>query len=217
MPVQAHVADYKKRIVDTFVKLIKEYPIVGAVNMEGMPTPQLQKMREEIRKKNIVLLMTKRRLLKIAIENAKSDKKGIEEIGKYLNGMPALIFSKENPFKLSKLLSSSKSKAPAKGGQTAPNDIVVKAGGTSFAPGPIIGELGALGIKSGVEGGKVAIKEDCVVCKEGGKISAKLAEILTRLGIEPMEVGLDLVAVYEDGLIFKKDVLAIDEKEFIDK
>jgi large subunit ribosomal protein L10 len=42
---------------------------------------------------------------------------------------------------LYKILQKSKSSAPAKAGQTAPNDIYVKAGKTSFAPGPIIGEL----------------------------------------------------------------------------
>ena len=40
--------------------LIKEYPIVAAVNMEGLPTPQLQNMRSSLREK-IVLRMTKRR------------------------------------------------------------------------------------------------------------------------------------------------------------
>ena len=70
-------------------------------------------------------------------------------------------------------------------------------------------------IKSGVEDGKVAIKEDSLVVKEGEVISADLAGILTRLGIEPMEIGLDLVAVYEEGSIFTKNVLAIDEDEYM--
>ena len=39
--------------------------------------------------------------------------------------------------------------------------------------------------------------------------------MLTRLGIEPVEVGLDLVVTYEDGVIFTKKVLDIDEKQFL--
>ncbi|MBI2653039.1 50S ribosomal protein L10, partial [Candidatus Woesearchaeota archaeon] len=119
-----------------------------------------------------------------------------------------------NPFRLSKTLQKSKSPSPAKAGQTAPRDIVVNKGATSFAPGPIIGELALAGIKAGVEGGKVAIKEDTVIVKAGEKIKPKVAEILTRLGIQPMEVGLDLVAVYENGLVYTKDILSIDEAEY---
>jgi len=214
--VEAKVSKYKKKIVDDFVKLIKEYPIIAAVNLEMMPAPQLQVMRGKLRGQ-VIMLMSKRRLMKIAIEQAKAEKKGIEKLEPYLKGMPALLFTKDNPFKLNKILVQNKSKAPAKAGQTAPNDIVVPAGPTPFAPGPIIGELGMIGIKTGVEGGKVAIKEDTVVVKEGEVIKPKVAEILTRLGIEPMEIGLDLTAAYEKGIIYTKDVLTIDEKAFMEQ
>ena len=213
---EAHVADYKKEIVNDIIKLIKEYPIIGVVNMENLPAPQLQTMRAQLRGK-FFITMTKRRLIKLAIEQAKAGKKDIEQLEKHLGGMPALIFTKENPFRLSKTLQKSKSPAPAKAGQTAPRDIMVNKGATSFAPGPIIGELALAGIKSGVEGGKVAIKEDSIVVKAGEKIKPKVAEILTRLGIQPMEVGLDLVAVYENGLIYTRDVLSVDEKEYISR
>jgi len=211
---EAHVAEYKKEIVNELVKLINENPIIGVVNMENLPAPQLQTMRAQLRGK-FFITMTKRRLIKLAIEQTKAKKKDVEQLEKHLGGMPALIFTKENPFRLSKTLQKSKSPAPAKAGQTAPRDIMVNKGATSFAPGPIIGELALAGIKSGVEGGKVAIKEDTVVVKSGEKIKPKVAEILTRLGIQPMEVGLDLVAVYENGLIYTRDVLSIDEKEYL--
>ncbi|MFQ5475246.1 MAG: 50S ribosomal protein L10, partial [Candidatus Nanoarchaeia archaeon] len=77
------------------------------------------------------------------------------------------------------------------------------------------GELGGVGIPAGIEGGKVTIKKDTVVVKEGEAINAKLAGLLTRLGIEPMEIGLALTAAYEDGNIFTKDILSIDEKAYL--
>ena len=210
----AHVAEYKKKVVKNIVDLSSQYPIIGAVNMENLPAPQLQKMRAHLRDK-IKFAMTKKRLIKIALEQIKGSKKDIEKLKEHFIGMPALIFTKENPFKLFKMLKKNKSAAPAKAGQVAPKDIVVPAGPTSFAPGPIIGELGQIGIKTGVEGGKVAVKEDSVVAKRGEKIKPKVAEILTRLGIEPMEVGLDLVATYEDGTIYSKDILDVDEDKFM--
>ncbi len=204
---------HKIDTVKELVQLIQKYPIVGAVNMENMPTPQLQNMRSQLRE-SVVLKMTKKRLILIALEEAKG-KKGIEELKKHVKGMPALLFTNENPFKLFKVLKKNKSTAPAKAGQTAPSDVEVKAGPTGFAPGPIIGELGALGIKAGINAGKVAIKEDSIVLKEGEIFTAQIAAILTRLKIEPMEIGLDLVATYENGTIFTKKVLNIDEDEFL--
>ena len=210
-----HVAKYKKDTVKQIEDKIRNYPVVGALNIEGLPTPSLQKMRASLRP-DVVIVVSKRRLFKFAIEEVKKDKPGIEELEKHLKGMPGMIFAKENPFKLYKKLQSSKSPAPAKAGQTAPKDIIVPAGKTPFAPGPIIGELGSIGIKSGVDGGKVAIKQDSTVAKEGDIIKPKVAEILTRLGIMPMEVGLDLTAVFENGVIYGKKVLAIDEKKFME-
>jgi large subunit ribosomal protein L10 len=212
----AHVAQYKKDKVAQMVQLMVEYPIVGAVNMENLPAPQLQTMRAKLRK-DVAMVMTKRRLMKIALQAAKEKKPGIEQLEKYLLGMPALLFTKGNPFALSKTLRQNKSPAPAKAGQTAPHDIIIPAGQTPFAPGPVIGEFGAIGVKAGVEGGKVAVKADTVVAKAGEKIKPKVAEILTRLGITPMEVGLDLTAVFENGIIYQKELLSVDDKEYLSR
>lgn len=204
----------KTTAIKEFEALLKEYPIIGAVDMESLPAPQLQQMREQLRD-TCVIKMTKRRLINVAIENAKTEKPGLEALNEHLTGMPALLFTKENPFTLFKILKKNKSPAPAKGGQTAPKDIKISAGPTPFAPGPIIGELGKFGLKTGVENGKVAIKKDAVVCKEGEEISSDLAALLTRLDIKPMEVGLAITAVYEEGDILTKSVLDIDEEAYL--
>ena len=101
--IQAHVAQYKKDLVSNLVNLINQYPIIGVVNMENLPAPQLQVMRAQLRG-SFFITMTKRRLMKLAIEQTKSKKNGIEKLEAHLGGMPALIFTKENPFKLSKTL-----------------------------------------------------------------------------------------------------------------
>jgi large subunit ribosomal protein L10 len=194
-----------------FEALLAEYPIVAAVNVESLPARQLQVMREKLRG-DCTIRMAKRRVMQKAIRSV--GKEGIQDLEPHLKGMPALLFTKQNPFALFKTVKANKSKAAAKAGQKAPFDIIVPAGPTSFAPGPIIGELGSVGIKSGVENGKIAIKQDSRVAKEGDVISAKLAALLVRLGIEPMEVGLDITAVYENGMIMTRSVLNVDEKEY---
>lgn len=207
-------APEKKEAVKQLTKLGEEYPIIGVLNMHGLPGAQLARMRKQLRGK-CEIIMTRQRLITLALDNLKEKKQGIEHLKDHLKGMPALLFTKENPFALFKTIKKAKSKAPAKGGQQAPFDLVIPKGPTPFAPGPVISELAGLGIKAGVEGGKVAVKQDSLVCKEGQVIKPELAALLTRLGIEPMEIGLDLVAVYEKGTIYPKNVLDIDEEKFL--
>lgn len=210
--MEAKISNQKKKIVKEFSELLEKYPVVGALDVQKLPAKQLMEMRTKLRG-TAHIQMTKRRLLNVAIDGSK--KENISELKQHLKGMPALLFTKDNPFALFKLLKKNKSPAPIKAGEIAPKDIIVKAGATSFAPGPIIGELGSLGIKAGIEGGKVAIKEDKIVAKDGDVISQKLAGILLRLEIFPAEIGLNLVAVYENGSVLDKSVLDIDEDAFM--
>jgi large subunit ribosomal protein L10 len=156
-------------------------------------------------------------LIKIALDQLKDKIKDTEKLKEKVNGMPAVVFSNENPFKLYKQLQKEKSSAPAKAGQIAPNDIYIKKGKTPFAPGPIIGELGQLGIKTGVEEGKVSIMDNKLLVKSGEIIKPKVADVLTKLKIEPMEVGINLIFAYENGVMYEKDVLGIDESKVINE
>ncbi|MFH0869769.1 MAG: 50S ribosomal protein L10 [archaeon] len=208
---RADVKEYKQKLVRETAQLIDKYPIVGILNMKNLPAKQLANMRSQLRGK-VVLIMTKKRILKIALEHSK--KENIMILEPHLKGMPALLLTEQNPFSLFKLLKKNRSKAAIKGGQTAPSDITVHAGATNFAPGPVIGELGGFKIKAGIEGGKVVIKEDKVVAYEGDIVNDKLAGLLTRLGIEPMEIGLSLTVVFEKGEILTSKVLDIDEDAF---
>ncbi len=211
---KAHISQFKKQEVVRIKNLIQKYKVIAIADMTSMPSYQLQKLRSNT-KDSVFITMAKGRLIRIAFEDLKDKIKNIQEIEQYIKGMPALLLTNENPFKLAKLLRKSKSAAPAKPGQIAPNDIMVPAGPTPFPPGPIIGELGQVGIKASVQEGKVAVKEDTIVVKEGHVISSQVANILARLGIEPMEVGINLLAALENGEIFKKDVLDIDDSTYI--
>jgi large subunit ribosomal protein L10 len=90
-------------------------------------------------------------------------------------------------------------------------DISVKKGPTGFPAGPILGELQQAGIPASIEKGKITITKDAVVVKEGQRIAPNVASCLARLGIEPMEIGLDVLCAYEDGTVFLPETLAVDE------
>jgi large subunit ribosomal protein L10 len=47
----------------------------------------------------------------------------------------------------------------------------------------------------------------------GEAIPAKVASILSKLGVKPLEVSLQLVAAYDDGLVFTTEQLSLDLNE----
>lgn len=204
-----HVADWKKEKVAELEELTNNNEIIGIVNLADIPAPQLQTMRRTLGDKAI-LKMSRKNFIKIALANSNKDVEGLAD---YLEGQPAMVFTEMNPFKLFKILEDSKTEAPAKAGAIAPADIVVPAGDTSFPPGPILGELQQAGIPAKIDKGSIVVQEDATVVKEGEPVPKNVADILTKLEIYPMEVGMDLLAVCEGDTIYTADVLKIDEEE----
>jgi large subunit ribosomal protein L10 len=206
------VAEWKKEIVSNMAGSIKSANTVAILNMKDLPSRQLQVIRKKLDKK-VSIIMSRKKLLALALEKSGRDKAA--NLVEHFKGMPAIVTSELDAFSLWALLKSNMSQAAAKGGQEAPFDITVPAGMTNFAPGPILGELGDVGIKAGINAGKIEIKEDSKVLSEGDIISVQLAALLERLDIKPMKIGLNLVAALEDGTIFMRSELDVDSDELI--
>ena len=208
----AHVAEWKKEEVKELKDLIGQYDVIGLVDLENIPAKQLQEMRKSLVGK-AVIRMSKINLINLALEDCNAEKTNIVDLSQHMDGQIAIVATEMNPFKLYKILEDSKTSAPAKPGTVAPEDIVVPAGDTGFEPGPFLGELQQAGIPAKVDKGKITVQKDTVVVKEGEEVSKIVAATLSRLDINPMEVGIDLKAVYEEGSVYTSDVLAIDEEQ----
>lgn len=196
--------------IDKVAKLaakIDESEMIGLVNVEGVGAKQLSGIRESLRG-SATMIMARNTLMIRAIEAAK--KKGIKHLIEHVKGPVAFMFSNQDPFVLTKFLGENTAAAPAKGGQIAPKDIIVPAMNTGVAPGPFISELAALKIPSRVKGGVIHVTDDTVAVKTGDVISNAMALMLARLGIEPMELRLRLIAAYSDGAVLLADSLEID-------
>jgi large subunit ribosomal protein L10 len=202
-----HLPTWKQDEVAEIKKNAKQFSLIGLVDMYGIPAQQVQQIRRNLRGQ-AVIKVTRNTLIEHAFEDIGGD---VKDLSKYISGHSAIIFTNDNPFKLFKQLEKTKTKMAAKAGDKAPEDIVIETGPTSFKPGPIVGELQQAGIPAAIEGGKVKIRETKTVVKKGGVISAKLAAILAKLDIKPMDVGLALQAAYHEGGIFEPSVLAVDE------
>jgi len=204
----AHVAAWKKEMVSDLKSIIAENPVVAIVNVHGIPGPQIQKMRADLRSTS-KFLMTRNKLIKIALDDAAQEKEGIDGLKETVDGQCAVVATDMNPFKLFNELEATKAPAAAKPGDIAPEDIEVAAGPTSFPPGPFVGELQQVGIPAAIEGGKIVIKKKKTLVEKGEPIPESLTKVLPKLDIMPMTVGLDLLAAYEDGIVYDKDILDI--------
>jgi len=205
-------AKWKKELVGNISNSITSANTVAILNMKDLPSRQLQVIKEKL-DTQVNIIMSRKTLMSRALESSGRDKAA--ELIQHFKGMPAIITSELDAFSLWALLKSNMSPSAAKGGQEAPFNIIVPAGMTNFAPGPILGELGDVGIKAGINAGKIEIKADSEVAKEGDIISAQLAALLERLDIKPMKIGLNLVAALEDGTIFMRSELDVDSDELI--
>jgi large subunit ribosomal protein L10 len=66
-------------------------------------------------------------------------------------------------------------------------------------------------VPAAIEAGKVKIRETKTIVRKGQVISKKVANVLGKLDIKPMDVGLRLQAAFYESMVFGPELLAIDE------
>jgi large subunit ribosomal protein L10 len=203
------IPEWKREEVDDIVSMLESFESVGIVNIAGIPSRQLQDMRRELHG-SAELRVSRNTLLTRALEEVE----GLDQLTAHVTGQVGIIGTNDNPFGLFKTLEASKTPAPINAGEVAPNDIVIPEGDTGVDPGPFVGELQQVGAAARIMDGSIKVTEDSTVLSAGEEVSAELANVLSELGIEPKEVGLDLRAVYSDGVLFDPEELAIDVDEY---
>jgi large subunit ribosomal protein L10 len=204
------VPEWKQAEVDELVDFLERYDAVGVVGVTGIPSRQLQSMRRGLHG-SAEVRMSRNTLMTRAVEQVDE---GIEQLATEINGEVAFVGTNDNPFGLFKQLEASKTPAPIGAGEVAPNDVVIPEGDTGVDPGPFVGELQTVGASARIMEGSIKVTEDSKVLDAGETVDQDLANVLTEMGIEPKEVGLDLRAVYADGVLFEPDELAIDIDEY---
>jgi len=204
------IPEWKREEVDDIVEVIESYDSVGVVDITGIPSRQLQDMRRDLYG-TAELRVSRNTLLVRALEEVDE---GLEDLSEYVSGQVGLIGTNDNPFGLFKQLEASKTPAPINAGEVAPNEIVIPEGDTGIDPGPFVGELQSIGANARIQDGSIQVLEDSAVLDAGEEVSADLANVLNELGIEPKEVGLDLRAVFADGVLFEPEELELDVEEY---
>jgi len=205
------VAPWKKDVIKKLEGNLKTYRMVAAADLNQVRSSQIHEIRKKLRGQ-VQLLVAKNTLIKKAAKE--SNKKNMEKFTDKLLGSRILLFSDIAPHSLVLLLSKNKVRVPAKAGDIATGEILIPAGNTGLAPGPVISEFGEAKVPTKIESGSIWVSKDTIVARKGDVISPKLASVLSKLGIKPMELGLSLVSAYDDGLVFNDNDLKIDLGEY---
>ncbi|MBI4045123.1 MAG: 50S ribosomal protein L10 [Candidatus Diapherotrites archaeon] len=209
--MKTHQIKWKKREVELITPLLGKYSVIGIGDLSGTPASLLQKLRKKLHGKAVVRV-SKTRIIKKALANVQ----GKEALGGLLKDSCVLVLTDLDPFEVFSLIKRNRTKAFAKAGYIAEDDIVVPAGDTGLPPGPALSDLKGAGLQIKIQGPTIAVTQDKVVAKKGEAVTPPVANVLSKLDIKPVKIGLRLVGVFENGAILDAKVLDIDADKAID-
>ena len=188
-------------------ELPKKYKVMAIIKMNKVRSTQILPLRKTL-KGEVEFVSIKDRVAKKALESL--DVPGIKDMVGELKGQIMLMFTNMSPFKLNVLLAKNKIMMAARGGDIASIDIVVPAKNTGIAPGPMLTEFKEAGIPTKIDQGTIWIAKDSTPVKKGEAINEKLAALLGKLDIKPVEAGITLNTALEAGLKYSEEEMIID-------
>lgn len=210
---RASPRDRKAAIIKELEDLIRRHRVMAIADIVGLRASQFQRLRAKLRGV-ATIKVAKNTLMRRAVLNVAKEKPGVEKVAEALGGPSAFIFTNEGAFSLYRMLERVKVTAKAKPGDRVSRDVYIPAGNTGIPPGPVLSVFKALKVPTRIEEGAIHVVKDTLVLRKGDVVSKEAADLLSRLGIEPIEVGLSLRVAYEDGIIFTAKDLAIDVEAY---
>ena len=201
----------KQELYQQMLELPKSYNVIALSKVNKVRATQLMKIRKKFHKE-IIIKVIKNRVTQRAFEKI-SDLQGIDKLSCQLEGQCALMFTNISPFKLNLIFDQNKVFLPAKGGDITKTEIMIPSGDTGITPGPVLSEFKEANVPTKIDQGTIWVSRDTIVAKPGDVISTKLASLLSKLDIKPIEAGIVVNYAIADKLVFAEDDLRIDINE----
>jgi large subunit ribosomal protein L10 len=199
----------KKRLMyQEMMEFPKEYKALAISNLNKVRASQLMQLRKKFRA-DMKLKVVKNKVVQRAFEKI-DDIPRLQEFSNRLEGQCLLLFTNTNPFRLNLIFNKSKIFLPAKGGDITPSEIIVHAGNTGITPGPVLSEFKEANVPTKIDQGSIWVVKDTRVAKPGDQISQKLASLLSKLDVKPIEAGISVSCALADGLLFTDEDLKIE-------
>ena len=204
----------KAQMYQLMQELPKKYSVMALVRMEKVRASQLLPLRKKLLGE-VEIVSIKDKIAKKAFE--KLDVPGAEKMKEMLTGQCVFMFTNMSPFKLNVLLGKNKVLLVARGGDKASIDVVVPPKNTGIAPGPMLTEFKDNKIPTKIDQGTIWILKETTPVKKGEVISTKLAALLGKLDIKPIEARIVLNSALSESILFTEEELVVDVDAFRDK
>jgi len=204
----------KAQMYQLMQELPKKYSVTALVRMEKVRASQLLPLRKKLLGE-VEIVSIKDKIARKAFE--KLDVPGAEKMKEMLTGQCVFMFTNMSPFKLNVLLGKNKVFLAARGGNIASIDVVVPPKNTGIAPGPMLTEFKDNKIPTKIDQGTIWILKETTPVKKGEVISTKLAALLGKLDIKPIEARIVLNSALSESILFSEEDLVVDVDAFRDK
>ena len=201
----------KAQMYQILQDLPKKYNVTALVRMEKVRASQLLPLRKKLQGE-VEIVSIKDKIAQKAFE--KLDIPGIKKLKEKLTGQCLFMFTNMSPFKLNVLLGKNKIMLAARGGDIAGVDVVVPPKNTGIAPGPMLTEFKGNKIPTKIDQGTIWILKETTPVKKGEAISTKLAALLGKLDIKPIEAGIVLNSALSESVLFAEEELVVDVEKF---
>jgi large subunit ribosomal protein L10 len=209
---QKHYPKKKRLPYQELQELPGRYDVIALSKMSKVRATQLMTIRKKFRNE-IKIRVINNRVAQRAFEKV-GNRPGLDYLSKELEGQCALLFTNISPFKLNLIFDKNKVFLPAKGGDTATKDIIIPAGNTGISPGPVLSEFKEANVATKIDQGSIWVNKDTTVARSGNNISQKLASLMSKLNIKPIEAGISITLAIAEGLVFKENDLKINLAEY---
>ena len=189
------------------LELPRKRRVMAIVRMEKVRASQILLLRKRLGEE-VEFFSIKDKIARKALSSVEAP--GVADMAEKLRGQCMLVFTEMSPFKLNVLFSKNSIMMAARAGDTASIDVVVPAKNTGIAPGPMLTEFKEAGIPTKIDQGTIWITKDTVPVRKGEQIPEKLAPLLGKMDIKPVEVGIALDSALEGGRLYSAAELRVD-------
>jgi len=208
----------KQKYFDKLVDLCINSPAALIVGLDHVASKQMQHIRGDLRGKAVVLCGKNTMIRKaLSMGHEKYPEAGLEKLRAACVGNQGFIFATNCQLDdIRAVLKVRVMEAAAKQGQLSAVNLSIPSGPTGMDPSQT-SFFQTLNIPTKIVKGQIELVSDFSVLKDGEKVSAGAAVLLTKLGFKPFSYGMVVNLVFQDASVFDAAVLDINESVLIQK
>jgi large subunit ribosomal protein LP0 len=205
----------KERYAGKLRKFLHEYKNALICTVDFVGSNQMQQVRSALRGKGEILMGKNTVIRKIVREEAVNNPK-LQELLPLIQGNIGFCWTNGSLTDARKIITQNKVPAAAKVGNFAPEDVVIPPGPTGLDPGQTA-FFQALNISTKIARGSIEITTKIVLVKKGERVSASHVSLLSKLDLKPFAYGIQVTHAYENGSVYKAEVLDLSQDDLFQK